>query len=94
MDDSTRPRPADATTPAEEAGRTDAAPFGLDRAPTGDAAVDAALDRLGDVDHLATGGHMEVYEDVHRGLRKALSALDAAQGPPAPAPPGRGPVPG
>lgn len=94
MDDSTRPHPAETTAPPEEAGRAGAAPFGLDRGTTGDAAVDAALDRLGDVDHLATDEHMEVYEDVHRGLREALGALDAAQGPPAPAPPGRGPVPG
>jgi hypothetical protein len=43
-----------------------------------------SLDRLGDADHLATDGHVEVYEDVHRGLRDALTALDARPGPPAP----------
>ncbi len=46
--------------------------------------VDAALGRLGDADHLATDGHIEVYEDVHRGLRDALTALDVRPGPPAP----------
>ncbi|MFE1247744.1 hypothetical protein [Streptomyces sp. NPDC058735] len=61
------------------------APLNVPRTPTGDPAVDAALDRLGDADHLATDGHVEVYEDVHRGLRDALTALDARPGPPAPA---------
>ncbi|MEV5432136.1 hypothetical protein [Streptomyces sp. NPDC052701] len=60
------------------------APLGVPRTPTGDAGVDAALDRLGDVDHLATDGHAGVYEDVHRELRDALTALDARPGPAAP----------
>ncbi|MFF7983933.1 hypothetical protein ACFZDK_33275 [Streptomyces sp. NPDC007901] len=64
------------------------APLNVPRTPTGDAEVDAQLDRLGDADHLATDGHLEVYEDVHRGLRDALTALDVRPGPPAPAPPG------
>ncbi len=60
------------------------APLNIPRVPTGDADVDALLDRLGDADHLATDGHVEVYEDVHRGLRDTLTALDARPGPPAP----------
>ncbi|MEV0980334.1 hypothetical protein [Streptomyces sp. NPDC049915] len=60
------------------------APLTVPRTPTGNADVDAALDRLADADHLATDGHLEVYEDVHRGLRDALTALDARPGPPAP----------
>ncbi|QUW82928.1 hypothetical protein SMIR_30480 [Streptomyces mirabilis] len=60
------------------------APLDVDRTPTGNAEVDAQLDRLGDADHLATDGHVEVYEDVHRGLRDALTALDARPGPPVP----------
>ncbi|MGW7068430.1 hypothetical protein ACWGII_38590 [Streptomyces sp. NPDC054855] len=64
------------------------APLGVERAPTGDAEVDGLLRRLGDADHLATDGHIEVYEDVHRGLRDALTALDARPGPPAPSPMG------
>ncbi|MFJ6074810.1 hypothetical protein ACIQFU_29005 [Streptomyces sp. NPDC093065] len=66
------------------------APLDVPRAPTGNAEVDARLARLADADHLATDGHVEVYEDVHRGLRDALTALDARpgpQGPPAPPPP-------
>ncbi|MEU0970107.1 hypothetical protein ABZ357_33575 [Streptomyces sp. NPDC005917] len=63
------------------------APLNVPRTPTGNAEVDAQLGRLGDADHLATDGHPEVYEDVHRGLRDALTALDARPGPPAPAPP-------
>ncbi|MDQ0580099.1 hypothetical protein [Streptomyces rishiriensis] len=58
------------------------APLGVPRAPTGNVEVDALLDRLADADHLATDGHVEVYEDVHRGLRDALTALDARPGPP------------
>jgi hypothetical protein len=38
--------------------------------------VDAALARLGDADRMPTQAHIEVYEDVHRGLRDALAALD------------------
>ncbi|MGW4870288.1 hypothetical protein [Streptomyces chartreusis] len=60
------------------------APLNVPRVPTGDAEVDAQLERLGDADHLATDGHLEVYEDVHRGLRDALTALDARPGLPAP----------
>jgi hypothetical protein len=48
--------------------------------------VDAHLDRLADADHLATDGHLQVYEDVHRGLRDALTALDSRPGPPPPSP--------
>ncbi|MFD5586216.1 hypothetical protein ACFWII_20705 [Streptomyces sp. NPDC127063] len=72
----------------EPAAHDPAAPAPLDvpRTPTGNADVDAALDRLADADHLATDGHLEVYEDVHRGLRDALTALDARPGPPAPSP--------
>jgi hypothetical protein len=79
--------PADAPEAGDTAhGYDPAAPAPLDvpRAPTGNAEVDAQLDRLADTDHLATDGHVEVYEDVHRGLRDALTALDARPGPPAP----------
>ncbi len=62
------------------------APLNVPRTPTGNADVDAQLERLADADHLATDGHLEVYEDVHRGLRDALTALDARPGPPAPSP--------
>ncbi|MEU6221886.1 hypothetical protein ABZ845_30965 [Streptomyces sp. NPDC047022] len=64
-------------------------PLYVPRTPTGNADVDAQLERLADADHLATDGHMEVYEDVHGGLRDALTALDARPGPPAPPSPDR-----
>ncbi|MEV6117145.1 hypothetical protein AB0L59_32855 [Streptomyces sp. NPDC052109] len=60
------------------------APLNVPRTPTGNAEVDAQLERLADADHLATDGHLEVYEDVHRGLRDALTALDGRPGPPVP----------
>ncbi|MGW8488539.1 hypothetical protein [Streptomyces sp. NPDC055886] len=63
------------------------APLGVVRTPTGHEAVDGRLERLADVDHLPADGHIEVYEDVHRGLRSELTSLDAR---PAAAP---GPVP-
>ncbi|MFF8919337.1 hypothetical protein ACF08M_40150 [Streptomyces sp. NPDC015032] len=62
-------------------------PLGIGRTPTGDAEVDARLERLADADHLPADGHIEVYEDVHGGLRDALTALDARPAPaPVPAP--------
>ncbi|MEU9374898.1 hypothetical protein AB0D94_14150 [Streptomyces sp. NPDC048255] len=67
-----------APQPAEPAGAT---PLGVVRTPTGHAAVDADLARLADADHLTADGHLQVYEDVHKGLRSALTALDA---PPVP----------
>ncbi|MEV6573438.1 hypothetical protein [Streptomyces sp. NPDC051577] len=69
--------------PQESARPAGAAPLGIVRTPTGHAGVDALLERLADADHLTADGHVEVYEDVHRGLREALTALDA---PPVPGP--------
>jgi hypothetical protein len=50
--------------------------LGVGVEPTGYGPVDAGLRRLEDADHLAVSGHLEVYEDVHRGLRDTLAALD------------------
>ncbi|MFI8344540.1 hypothetical protein ACIF8W_31355 [Streptomyces sp. NPDC085639] len=72
--------PAEPAAPEEPAGPV---ALGVVRTPTGHAGVDAHLARLADADHLAADGHVEVYEDVHRGLREALTALDA---PPVPGP--------
>ncbi|MFE6777294.1 hypothetical protein [Streptomyces sp. NPDC057702] len=80
------PRPAESASESAEA----AAPLGVVRTPTGVSEVDAGLRRLGDLDHLPVDGHREVYEDVHRGLRDVLDALDQRPGPgrlvPAPSP--------
>jgi hypothetical protein len=50
--------------------------LGVEVLPTGNPEVDALIDRLGNADDLLTEDHVEVYEDVHRGLREALTALD------------------
>lgn len=70
--------------PSGPARPADPVPLGVTRTPTGVAGIDAQLERLADADHLAASGHLEVYEDVHRGLRDALTALDRRPGPPAP----------
>ncbi|HEY9369284.1 hypothetical protein [Streptomyces sp.] len=71
--------PAHAPEPRHEP--AEPAPLGVVRTPTGHAAVDALLERLADADHLPADGHLEVYEDVHRGLRDELTSLDAAARP-------------
>ncbi|MFE9119083.1 hypothetical protein [Streptomyces sp. NPDC007172] len=76
---------AEARTESEAEARTESeaggpVPLGVARTPSGDPDIDALVERLGDVDHLGTDGHLEVYEDVHRGLRDALTALDAGHG--------------
>ncbi|MGY3683634.1 hypothetical protein [Streptomyces sp. TE33382] len=95
------PETAPASTPGEPAtapaaaGPADApscepagpAPIGVGRTSTGSADVDAQLERLADADHLQADGHIDVYEDVHRGLRAALTSLDTRPAPaPGPAP--------
>ncbi|MEV0990433.1 hypothetical protein [Streptomyces sp. NPDC049949] len=77
------PRAAEAADAPEACGEAAPEPLGLVRTPTGHAGVDAHLERLADADHLTADGHVAVYEDVHRGLRDALTALDA---PPVPGP--------
>lgn len=56
-------------------------PLGVERPPTGHPEVDERLARLADADHLPADGHAQVYEDVHLGLRDALTALDARPAP-------------
>jgi hypothetical protein len=62
------PAPSDAPARPE--------PLGVAVAATGNADVDAAISRLSDADEMPTQSHIEVYEDVHHGLRDALAALD------------------
>jgi len=40
---------------------------------TGDARIDAATARLGDLADLPTADHVAVYDDVHRRLQDALA---------------------
>ena len=82
-DEAADPRVEVAAEPDEPDEPAGPVALGVVRTPTGHAGVDAHLARLADADHLAADGHVEVYEDVHRGLREALTALDA---PPVPGP--------
>ncbi len=41
--------------------------------PTGDARIDAALDRMRDVSQLPTTEHVEVFEEVHRRMQDLLA---------------------
>jgi hypothetical protein len=45
--------------------------------PTGDPAVDAALERLNELDDLDASEHVAVFESVHRQLHQRLSDLNA-----------------
>jgi hypothetical protein len=61
---------------AEPAAASGPEPLRVRVAPTGNPELDSLITRLGDADELPTGSHIEVYEDVHQGLRAALTALD------------------
>ncbi|MER6052324.1 hypothetical protein ABT168_33615 [Streptomyces sp. NPDC001793] len=78
--------PPEAPASAEPAEPAGPRPLGVAPAPTGRADVDAALGRLAEADHLPVSGHLDMYEDVHRGLRDVLAALDQHPGPLAPSP--------
>ncbi|MER6096119.1 hypothetical protein ABT154_09715 [Streptomyces sp. NPDC001728] len=75
------PEPADAVAPRDAHEPAGAAPLGVERQPTGHPGIDAHLARLAEVDDLPADGHLEVYEDVHRGLRAELTSLDAHPAP-------------
>ena len=76
--------PEPVTDPGATPGPHAPVPLGVARTSTGDAGVDARLERLADADGLPAEGHIEVYEDVHRELRSALTALDARPAPASP----------
>jgi hypothetical protein len=46
--------------------------------PTGVPPVDAAVERLAELDDLPTGEHVAIYDAVHRQLQDALADLDGA----------------
>ncbi len=82
VDDQPRaePPPEAVPRPAAEPAAPPPEPLGVTVGATGNAEVDAAIERLADADALPTDAHIEVYEDVHRGLRDALAALDENRG--------------
>lgn len=46
---------------------------------TGVASVDAALERLADLETAPVEGHVEIFDDVQRRLHDALAELDDGQ---------------
>lgn len=44
--------------------------------PTGDERVDAVLVRFGDLDGAPMADHVEIFEDVQRGLQDVLASID------------------
>ncbi|MBT3155422.1 hypothetical protein HTV45_32050 [Streptomyces sp. CHD11] len=83
--DSVQPERTGSVPQPPDDGPAGPAPLDVPRAPTGHPVVDAHVERLADADDLTTDGHVQVYEDVHRGLRDELTALDAGPGPAGPA---------
>jgi hypothetical protein len=63
--------------PVEDAA-TGVASVSVDEA-TGVASVDAALERLRDVEHAPVEAHVEIFDDVQRRLHDALAELDDGQ---------------
>lgn len=94
-----RSAPQGALAPDPTAGLSaEPRPLGVGTEPTGHHGVDTHLARLADADRLVVGEHPSVYEDVHRGLREELAALDQTAEAPAavgarPAGPAVGPRP-
>jgi hypothetical protein len=70
------PDAADGTGP-EAADGTGAADV-IRPEPTGVPTVDAAVERLAELDDLPTGEHVAIYDAAHRQLQDALADLDGA----------------
>ncbi|MFF5921590.1 hypothetical protein ACFY8C_25060 [Streptomyces flavochromogenes] len=82
VDETSGPEASDTEAPRDGAHEpAEAAPLEVVRELTGHPGVDAHLARLAEVDDLPADGHLEVYEDVHRGLRAELTSLDAHPAP-------------
>ncbi len=82
VDETSGPEASDTEAPRDGAHEpAEAAPLEVVRELTGHPGVDADLARLAEVDDLPADGHLEVYEDVHRGLRAELTSLDAHPAP-------------
>lgn len=45
---------------------------------TGEDEVDRTIGRLAELHTLSTGDHVEVFEDIHRGLQDTLAHLDGS----------------
>jgi hypothetical protein len=49
---------------------------------TGDDRVEAALDRLAELERAPVSDHAEVFEDVHQRLQDVLASVDSDEEPP------------
>lgn len=55
-------------------------PIAVPVQPTGDARVDAALERLQELDQVPIGEHAEVFGDIHARLSAALGDATSVDG--------------
>ncbi|HVY11356.1 MAG TPA: hypothetical protein VHB18_14535 [Mycobacteriales bacterium] len=78
MEDVAEPGVDDAATPAIDGAAGDLPDDGAGDA-TGVPSVDAAIERLGDLDATPVEGHVEIFDDVQRRLHDALAELDDGQ---------------
>ena len=75
------PEQPEGSGPAAAAGEVGGVGESVDVAaePTGVASVDAAIERLGDLQSVPVEGHVEIFDDVQRRLHDALAELDDGQ---------------
>lgn len=62
------------------AGEQQGLPIAVPVQPTGDARVDAALERLQELDQITIDEHAEVFSDIHARLSAALADAGSSNG--------------
>ena len=67
--------------PSDEHGVQQGLPISVPVQPSGDARVDAALERLQELDQMSIEEHAEVFTDIHARLSAALGDATSAPSP-------------